>query len=74
VESYQNRNRPDKVRLEREAVEDTDLLLKKGDRARLTELIKWARWSFYCLFAIGAMASLFFIRDAVTVILRLFGV
>jgi hypothetical protein len=74
MESYQKKNKTDKVRVEREAIEETDLLLKKGDRARLTELVKWARWSFYCLFAIGAMASLFFIRDAVTVILRLFGV
>ena len=47
---------------------------KEGLAPRLTELIKWARWSFYCLFAIGCMASLFFLRDAVTVVLSLFGV
>jgi hypothetical protein len=47
---------------------------KEGLAPRLTELIKWARWSFYCLVVIAGMASLFFVRDALTVILRLFGV
>ena len=73
MESYQKKNRADKVRFDKLA-EESEVELKKGDRARLNELIRWTRYTFFVLLALTAMVSLFFIRDAVTVILRLFGV
>jgi hypothetical protein len=45
----------------------------EGIAPRLSELIKWARWGVLLLGAIAAMVSLFFIRDAVSVIIGLFG-
>ena len=62
--AYQNRNRrPEKL------LEDRDGLVP-----RLNELIRWTRYATYLLAAVAAMISLFFLRDALTVILRLFGV
>jgi hypothetical protein len=55
-------------------VEDDDPFeeLKKGDRNRINELIKWTRWGTWALWAIAAMLSLFFFRDAVTAIINIF--
>jgi hypothetical protein len=68
MEQYRKKNRADKIRVDRLA-ED-----KEGIAPRLNEIIRWTRYTFFVLLALTAMASLFFLRDAVTVILRLFGV
>lgn len=66
--AHQKVDRADKFRVDRLA-ED-----KEGLAPRLNELIRWTRYTFLVLMAIGGMVALFFIRDAVTVILRLLGV
>ena len=68
MENYRKKNRADKIRADHLA-ED-----KEGISPRLNELIRWTRYMFFVLLGIGGMVALFFIRDAVTVILRLFGV
>ncbi len=45
---------------------------KEGVAPRLNELIRWMRYAVYVLSAIAVMLSLFFLRDAVTVIISLF--
>lgn len=47
--------------------------LTKGERARLSEAVRWLRWAVYALWLIVGMVALFFLRDAVTVLLALLG-
>jgi hypothetical protein len=64
--THQKNNRADKFRID-DMTKD-----KEGIAPRLNELIKLARWCFYILIAIGSMVSLFFLRDAWSVVVSLF--
>jgi len=76
VTSYSKKNRADKLRTDR-ILDDPDdaktaLDIYSGIIPRLTELIKWARWSCYLLAILAGMVALFFLRDALSVIIGLF--
>lgn len=62
------------ARNEDEHFEDYDVNpLKKGDRNRINELIKLTRWCLYLLALLVAIQSVPFVRDAVSVLISLFG-
>lgn len=46
---------------------------KDGITPRLNELIKWTRWAVYLLAFISAMGAAFLLRDAIDVVITLFG-
>jgi hypothetical protein len=65
--SHQKKNRADKLRVDA-MYED-----KPGIVPRLNELIRLTRWTVYLLVVLSAMLGLFFLRDAISVIIGLFG-